>query len=575
MPDLSAPARRAGPRLVPLLRTGRPLRLAPAARAAAAALLLAAGPWAGAAAQPAGAAEVPADAAPLVDVQRYQVSGNTLLDPARVQAVLAAHTGPRSLAGLRQAAQAVQALYGEAGFAAVVVYLPPQPAADGVVTLNVVEGKVARIEVQGAQRLSAERVRAALPSLVEGATPRVRQIDAELQIANENPGRSMGVLLGPGTNPGEVVATVQVAEQPVQRFTVSLDNSGNDRTGAYRLGLGWQHADLTGHDDLLGLQLQTSPTDASSVKVASAAWRLPLVRQRAAMDLFAVYSDVDGGVQSTLAGDLRFAGRGRVFGARMVWYLPRWGEFDQRLTTGLESRDYLNDCTIDNQPGSCLAAGESVAVQPLTLDYAAQSGGPTPASLNVSLSHNLALGGRHGSAAAFEAVRPGAPRRYTVLRASGSLTVPLSSLVALPLLEGAQLTGRFAAQHSADRLVPGEQFGLGGAGSVRGYAERELAADTGFLLSLELVSPRLGEGLLPAAAELRGMVFADGGQVRSLGGAECRPGHGSCSASSLGLGARLAWGPVQWRFAVAQAQQDAGSTRAHGWRSHVALIASF
>lgn len=564
MHDRFDPARRAGP------------RLAPAACAVAAMLLFTAGPWAGAAAQtPAPAAEAPADAGPQVDVKRYVVNGNTLLDPARVQAVLAAHTGPRSVAGLRQAAQAVQALYGEAGYAAVVVYLPPQPAADGVVTLNVVEGKLARIEVQGAQRLSAERVRAALPSLVEGQTPRVRQIDAELQIANENPGRSMGVLLGPGTNPGEVVATVQVAEQPVQRFTLSLDNSGNDRTGHYRLGLGWQHADPTGHDDLLALQLQTSPTEAGSVKVASAAWRWPLVRQRAALDVFAVYSDVDGGVQSTLAGDLRFAGRGRVFGARMVWYLPRWGEFDQRITTGLESRDYLNDCTLDNQPGSCLSAGESVAVQPLTLDYAAQSGGATPASLNVSLSHNLALGGRHGSAAAFEAVRPGAPRRYTVLRASGSLTLPLSTLVALPLVEGAQLTGRFALQHSADRLVPGEQFGLGGAGSVRGYAERELAADTGFLLSLELATPRLGEGLLPAAAELRGLVFADGGQVRSLGGAECRPGHGSCTASSLGLGARLAWGPVQWRFAVAQAQQDAGSTRAHGWRSHVALIASF
>lgn len=579
MPDRIDPARCAGPRLVSPTQSARRVAPRPGACALAAALLLAGGPWASAAAQVAIAAEAPPDAGPQVDVRRYQVNGNTLLDPARVQAVLAAHTGPRSLAGLRQAAQAVQALYGEAGFAAVVVYLPPQPAADGVVTLNVVEGKVARIEVQGAQRLRPERVRAALPSLVEGATPRVRQIDAELQIANENPGRSMGVLLGPGANPGEVVATVQVAEQPVQRFTASLDNSGNDRTGHYRLGLGWQHADLTGHDDLLGVQLQTSPTDASAVKVASAAWRLPLVRQRAALDLFAVYSDVDGGVQTIgtvgQTSDLRFAGRGRVFGARMVWYLPRWGEFDQRITTGLESRDYLNDCSLDNQPDSCGPSSASVAVQPLTLDYAAQSGGPAPASLTVSLSHNLALGGRHGSAAAFEAVRPGAPRHYTVLRASGSLTLPMSALVALPALEGALLTGRFALQHSADRLVPGEQFGLGGAGSVRGYAERELAADTGYLLSLELVSPRLGEGLLPAAADLRALVFADGGQVRSLGGAECRPGQGSCTASSLGLGARLAWGPVQWRFAVAQAQQDAGSTRAHGWRSHVALIASF
>jgi hemolysin activation/secretion protein len=285
--------------------------------------------------------------------------------------------------------------------------------------------------------------------------------------------------------------------------------------------------------------------------------------------VFAVHSDVDGGVQSTLAGDLRFAGRGRVLGARMVWYLRRWGEFDQRLTTGLERRDYLNDCSLAGLPDGCGSAGASVAVHPLTLEYAAQAGGQNPAALNVALSHNLALGGRHGSADAFEAVRPGAVRRYTVLRAGGSMSWPW------PLLEGAQLRGRFALQHSGDRLVPGEQFGLGGAASVRGYSERELAADTGFMLSLELVSPRLGDGLLPAAADLRALAFVDGGQVRSRGGAECRPGQGRCTASSVGLGARLTWGPAQWRFAVAQAQQDAVNTHAQGWRSHVALIASF
>ena len=110
------------------------------------------------------------------------------------------------------------------------------------------------------------RVRAALPSLKEGATPRVRRIDAELQIANESPGRTMAVLLGPGEQPGEVVATIKVDEQPVQRFSVSLDNTGNERTGRWRLGLGGQHADLTGHDDTLSLQVQTSPTEASAVQ---------------------------------------------------------------------------------------------------------------------------------------------------------------------------------------------------------------------------------------------------------------------------------------------------------------------
>ncbi len=508
---------------------------------------------------------------PLLQVRSFQVQGNSLLDAAALQAALAAHTGQRSLADLRQAAQAVQALYGQAGYAAVVVYLPPQPVADGVVTLNVVEGRIARIDVQGAQRLSAARVRATLPSLLLGSTPRVRHIDAELQIANENPGRSMGVLLAPGDGAGEVVATVQVQELPLQRFSLGLDNAGNARTGQYRLSLGWQHADLSGHDDQLSLQLQTSPTEASAVQVVSAAYRWPLVQRRAAIDLFAAYSDVDAGLQPTAAGDLRFAGRGRIAGARVVWYLPRWAEFDQRLSTTLEQRAYLNACSVAGAP-ACGAVGASVAVQPFTLEYAAQAGGPAPAALNVALSHNLALGARHGGAADVEAVRPGAKRRYTVLRASG--------LATLPVHDGALLSARFALQHSDDLLVPGEQFGLGGAASVRGYVDRELAGDSGWLLSLELASARLGSAELPVAllgdaADLRLLAFADAGQVRSGAGLACRPLAQRCTLSSLGLGLRLGWGPLQWRWFAAQALQDGNSSRRHSWRSHVALSASF
>ena len=521
------------------------------------------GAWAQTVAAPASEA-----ASPQVTVRAFKVEGNTLLDAGLVQATLQPWVGQRSLADLRQAAQAVQGLYGKAGYGAVVAYLPPQPVADGVVTIAVVEGKLGRVTVQGNQRLSAARLRAALPSLVEGQTPRVRRIDAELQMANENPSRSVGVLLGPGGAPGEVEATIKVDEHSPHRFTVGLDNSGNERTGDYRLSLGWQHADLTGHDDVLNLQLQTSPTEASAVSVLSLGYRLPLVRQLAALEAFAAYSDVDGGAQALpgAGGDLRFSGKGHIAGLRAIWYLPRLGEYDQRLTTGLEYRAYLNNCGVNGLPsGACGSAGESVSVQPVTLEYAAQTGGPAPAQLSLALAHNLGLGGRHGAVADFEAVRPGAARRYTVLRAQGQF--------AFPVLEDWQFAARAAVQHSGDRLVPGEQFGLGGAASVRGYQERELAGDKGAALSLELVSPRLA---WPGpAVDLRWLAFVDAGQVSNNGDLACRAGQSSCALASLGLGLRLGWGPVQLRLSVAQARQDAASTRSGDWRTHLALHASF
>ena len=504
----------------------------------------------------------------LVSVRAFKVDGNTLLDAALLQSTLQPWLGERSLADLRQAAQAVQGLYGRAGYGAVVAYLPPQPLTDGTLTIAVVEGKVGRVSVQGVQRLSPARLRAALPSLVEGRTPQLRRIDAELQMANENPSRTVGVLLRPGSAPGEVEATVKVEEQALHHFSLGLDNSGNQRTGDYRLSLGWQHADLSGHDDVLNLQLQTSPTQSSAVSVISAGYRLPLVRQLAALELFAAYSDVDGGSQALpgSGGDLRFSGKGRIAGARGVWYLPRQGEYDQRLTSGLEYRAYLNDCGVNGLPsGACGSAGQSVSVQPLTLEYAVQTGGSSPAMLSVGLAHNLAVGGRHSAAADFEAVRPGAARRYTVLRLQGQ--------IARPVLEDWQLAARAALQYSPDRLVPGEQFGLGGAGSVRGYQERELAADTGLSASLELISPRLA--LAGPTVDLRWLVFADAGRISNNGDLACRALQTSCSLSAWGLGARLGWRTLQLRLSVAQARQDASTTQAGHWRAHAALNASF
>jgi hemolysin activation/secretion protein len=508
------------------------------------------------------------EAEPKVEVRGFTITGGTLLDSTAMAAVLGRYKGQRTFAELREAAQTVQAMYVDAGYGAVVAYIPPQGVSDGNVTINIVEGKVAKVNVKGNQRLSEARVRAALPTLLEGVTPRVRRIDAELQIANENPARQMGVLLGPGAKAGEVEATVNIAEDPVLRFNIGADDTGNDRTGKYRLSAGLQHADITGHDDVFNLQLQTSPTESSAVKVVSSSYRLPLPSLLSAIELFAAYSDVDGGTTPTGAGDLSFNGRGRVAGARSLWYLPRLGEFDQRFSFGLDHRAYLNDCQISGLPaGACGPAGESVTVNPLTLEYSAQSGSRVSAGFNVSVSHNLGIGGSNTDAASFEAVRTGAKSGYTVMRAGGSVSVPV--------LEEWSLGGRVALQYSGDSLVPGEQFGIGGANSVRGYEEREVSGDRGAFASVEFSTPRLGAAAAPKV-DLRLLAFADAGQVSQRGGATCAGTKTSCALSSVGIGARLSYGSnLQARLYVANALKDGVTTQRNDWRSHFAINASF
>jgi hypothetical protein len=73
---------------------------------------------------------------PLVQVERFEVEGNTLLPAKRIDAVLARYRGAATLARLREAAAAVQDLYREARFGGVGALLPGQTACGGLVRIR-------------------------------------------------------------------------------------------------------------------------------------------------------------------------------------------------------------------------------------------------------------------------------------------------------------------------------------------------------------------------------------------------------------------------------------------------------
>lgn len=502
-----------------------------------------------------------------VDVRRFELAGATLLDRAALDARLSEFLGLATLERLRAAAQAVQAMYREAGYGGVAAFVPEQDLRDGVVMIRVVEGRLAKVEMTGQQQFSTANVRASLPSLREGGTPNVRRIDAEIQIANENPAKQVQVLLQPGARPGEVDAALTVAELPVSRFSARLDNTGGGQVGQWRAALGWQHANVLGLDHVFAAELLTAPQDTSAVASVSGSYRAPIYGQALAVDLYGAWSNVDAGKVGTAAGDLQFSGKGTILGGRLSAYLPRYGNIDQRLMAGVELRENKNSCQVDGLGSqACGSAGASVSAQPLSITYTAQASAQWRWGVSAGLHTNLALGGNHGAAEDFEAARAGSKRRYALLRGSGHVAAPLSDTWAATLRANAQWTDQ--------ALVSGEMFGAGGAQSVRGYEEREVSGDSGFTLSLELQ----GGNLLPEdwrSASLQPVVFIDVGSVHNQRGAPCMSGRASCHLAGAGFGLRGQWGPAALRLDVAGAQRSAPNTQDGDVRAHLSLSVNF
>lgn len=503
-----------------------------------------------------------------VHVERIEVQGNTLLPSEAIAATVAPFRGDRDLAELKQAALAVQALYSKAGFGAVVAYLPPQSLAGGLVTIQVVEGRLGHVQVVGNAQHSEANIRATLPALIQGATPRVRELDAQIQLANENPSKQVRVMFQPAQEAGSTDARIMVNEQPLQRWSVDLDNTGNNNTGELRANLGWQYANLGDLDHVAAVQFQTSPSHPNLVKVLSAGYHMPLYAQQISLDAYLAHSDVGGGTITTPVGGLQFNGRGNAAGLRANHVLSPLGDIAQRVSVGLDYRSYLNDCGIEGlPPGACGTAGESVSVQPLSVEYALQRAGTVAWAVSIGLLHNLQIGGGLADSAHFEAVRPGAKPHYTTLRFSGMLVTPV--------LGEWQLRGRLAGQFSPDALVPGEQFGLGGLASVRGYEERELSGDTAGVVALELVTPDLAARMEPRSGQLNALAFVDAGWIQNHLDTPCLDTHASCRMASVGLGARYNSRQLRAQLYVAQALTTAVHTQRNHIRAHFSVGYSF
>lgn len=499
----------------------------------------------------------------VADVQRYDVTGNTLLNQAQIQQALAGYTGQVPFSTIQNAAEKLQEAYRQAGYGAVVVQVPEQTIQGQVVRLQVIEGQISQLQVTGFLNFSRDNILRGLPSLALKMTPSLSQLDSELLMVNENPAKAVRVVFQPGEKTADVEALVVVEEQPVERWQASLDNTGNDATGRYRLGVSYQNANLSDSDAVLGLSFITSPTHPSQTAVVSSTLRVPLYRQKTFLEFSLLGSNTRNTPNQTPAGELRFAGEGVSVGARAIWTLPSLQELKHQASIGLESRRYLNSCTLgDLGAEGCGTAAASVNVFPMTLGYTLQKPGQFQGSLQwVS---NLAID-RAGNDVDFNASRAGANSRYSLWRFNTSGSQSLTPNWAL--------IWRADGQLSNDALVSAEQHGLGGPNSVRAYPLRSLAGDSGLTASAEIRTSLLGPANAEQPQSLYGSLFIDGGTVSNQLNTFCTSGRTSCSLWSAGVG--LSWRPAKntsARFDLGRAGETINDTRAGDWRLQFSLI---
>lgn len=508
---------------------------------------------------------------PVFDVLEYVVEGSAALSPAVVGQVLEPYLGPgRRFADLEAARQALEKAYQDAGFLSIVVSLPNQRVDAGEVRLEVTEARVEQLRVTGAKHHLPSRVKEAVPGLAPGALPYFPQVQDELA-ALQTPHRQVTPVIGAGSEPDRIDVELKVEDKRPVQAALELNSRQGFNTERGRLETTASYGNLFQRGHTLGLSWQVAPTRPSDANTLSVLYDLPLT-PRDGLTLSVTNSAADTPTGTSVGGAT--ITRGTFYSLRWRHELPAWQwPVVHSWSVGLD-RKLNRDRSVTGSGFTTQRPALKYPVFNLGYDLAWDHGEATLSTLRTSVAgSSRSWAGREVNCEGrildqFECKRSGASPDFLVWRFGMTHRRPLGA--------GWQFDLSADAQLASGPLASGEQFGLGGMDSIRGYYDYEQVGDQGWSLRLEAQTPawwQHGDWRLSALG------FVDRGSVllkQALEGQLARVNLGS-----YGLGWRMRHGdgltasldvamPVYaTRRAAADGGFDAATRRTPRWEFSV------
>ena len=422
-------------------------------------------------------------------VKSVVLSGNTALSDELLGAALREAMGQSlDLAGLRQLADRVTTLYRERGYPFARAILPPQTMADGVLRLEVIEGRYGRVLANSADAALAAQAQVFLDQLRPGDVIASALLERVSLLLDDQPGIKTAPLLRPGSEVGGGDLVVDVSRTARVSGDVGLDNHGNRYSGAARVRA---NASINS-PFMLGDQFQLSALlSDEKLWLGSVAYNRPLGGTGWRGNLG--YSQTSYNLGREFAS-AQSNGTAKVSTLGLSYPLLRSQKTNLTLSATATHKQ-LND----NTDSTATRNSKHSDSLPLTLQFDRRDelagGGINYGSLSWT----------PGRLALDDALS-------TIDNNSGNHSQGRFNKLNLELFRMQSLAGNFSlyghlsAQWTDKNLDSSEGFGLGGAGAVRAYPSGEGSGDTGWLTQLELRY---------AAGAYSPYVFFDQGSVKT------------------------------------------------------------
>lgn len=451
-------------------------------------------------------------------VTRFIFVGNTAFSDETLQTAVTDYLDrPIIFNQLLEARTAVTQLYVDAGYINSGAFIPAeQRITNGEVVIQVVEGRLEAINVEGLGRLNPDYIRSRI-DVRTGVPLNVNRLVEALQLLQLDPLiAKLSAELAAGTTTGGSVLNLEVTEANVVTGLITLDNSRSPLVGSFRRRLSFAHGNLAGQGDRFSVGY--SNTDGSNSLDLSYAY--PFNPYNGTVQL--LYSGSRSRVIEPAFAPLNIESRSDQveLGVRQPIYQTPGEEMALGLSLSYNetgSTFKLGDFPREPFPSEGADANGETRITAL---HFTQEWTQRGASEVLAIRSQFSLGTDWLGATVNAGDVPDSTFFSWQTQAQYVRIFRDNSLLLLRL--GGQL---------ADRpLLSSERFRLGGQDSVRGYRQDFITTDNGLLASAEMRFPVLTIPESNSAMQIA--PFLDYGLGWNSGGG---------SQSLLSLGAGMIW----------------------------------
>lgn len=414
-----------------------------------------------------------------VFIREFQFEGQTVFSRNELHALAKPYTNREiTTEDLESLRTAVTLLYVQRGYVTSGAIIPDQAVTDAVIRIQIIEGALTDINIEGARWLWPGYYRRRI-ALSAGPPVNVYTLQERLQLLQQDPRvERLNAELRRGVSPGRNELNVRVTESRPFKVWLEFNNYQSPAVRAERWQTTLAHESLTGNGDRLQVAYgQSIPINNTTgvFPLINVSYVLPLTAYDTSLAVGYRRSDFE--VVTEPFRTLGIEGHTEIFSVGLQQ--PVYHSLHHLVSLGVQGEYLYNKNLLLGQPFDFFAGYQNGVANIAALRFLQDWTYRTQDSI-VGVRSRFSVGLDVLDATVNSG--PVADGRYF------SWVGQLQGLHRFEQYAGTQLLGRLDLQLTNDRLFPLEQMPVGGRYSVRGYRELSLLRDNAFLFSIE---PRL------------------------------------------------------------------------------------